>query len=574
MSADSDNLRSGVSMYPMKIITVEKSRELEQRANSGGLSFDDMMESAGRHTAEAIGHRREVKGQDVLVLVGPGNNGGDGLVSAHYLSQMGARVTCYMWRRITERDANFDRIRDAGVPVVWAAEDGAYETLRRLTFRAAVIVDALLGVGVARPIGGVLKEILNVVRESMTHSRGETGIITCVPRAADQASPLVVAVDCPTGLDCDTGALDPAALPADVTITFAYPKVGLLRFPGAEAVGELLVADIGIPPQLAEGVALELATAGRVRASLPQRPRSAHKGSCGRVLIVAGSVNYVGAAALAGASAARVGTGLVTIGLPVPIQSAVASQVTEATYLLLPHDLGVIASGAVPLVRERVSGYDALLVGPGMTQEDETTGFIHALLGLERSRRRGRIGFVAESGGDEPGLLRLPPLVVDADGLNALAKAEAWWESLPSHTILTPHPGEMARLMGGRVSVQEIQMDREHVAKRMAEAWGLVVVLKGAFTVVAAPDRSVVVLPFANPGLATAGSGDVLAGAIAGLRAQGMPAFESAIAGAFIHGLAGELARRDLGDMGMTAPDLPARLPLAIRLVRQAADRL
>jgi hydroxyethylthiazole kinase-like uncharacterized protein yjeF len=163
----------------------------------------------------------------------------------------------------------------------------------------------------------------------------------------------------------------------------------------------------------------------------------------------------------------------------------------------------------------------------------------------------------------------LPALVIDADGLNALARAEVWWETLPPETILTPHPGEMARLMGGEVTPKEIQADREGVASRKAQAWGTVVVLKGAFTVVAAPDGRIVVLPFANPGMATAGTGDVLAGAIVGLRAQGMGAFDAAVAGAYLHGLAGELARAELGDMGMVAGDLPARLPLALRSVRQ-----
>jgi NAD(P)H-hydrate epimerase len=352
-------------------------------------------------------------------------------------------------------------------------------------------------------------------------------------------------------------------------VTFAYPKVGLLRFPGAEVVGELVVADIGIPPQLADCVELEMATADLVRASLPERPRSGHKGTFGRALVIAGSVNYIGAAALSGAGASRVGAGLVTMALPAPIQSAVAPQLSEATYLLLPHDLGVIAPAAVSVIRDVAGDYDALLLGPGLSQENETIAFVHALLGLEPSGRKGRIGFVDSSGDAEPGWPDLPALVIDADGLNALAKGEAWWESLPSGTVVTPHPGEMARLMGGEVTTAEVQADRVGITSRMAQTWGVVVVLKGAFTAVAAPGGRVVVLPFANPGLATAGTGDVLAGAIVGLRAQGMPAFDAAVSGAYVHGLAGELARADLGDMGMVAGDLPPRLPPALRWVRQ-----
>jgi len=555
-------------MYPVKIITVEKSRELENRANEGGLSFAEMMESAGRATAQAIQRRVGAGGRRVVVLVGPGNNGGDGLVAAHHLSQMGAQVTCYLWKRKVAGDPNFQRVEADRLPLLWAEEDTGFEALRRLLAEADVVVDALLGVGVDRPIGGVLKELLAVARQTLSERRLPGGLAEIVPPAPVEAGPLVVAVDCPSGLNCDSGALDPAALPADLTVTFAYPKVGLLRFPGAEAVGEIVVADIGIPPSLADDVALEMATADRIRDWLPRRPRSAHKGTFGRALVVAGSVHYVGAAALAGAAATRVGAGLVTMALPPPIQPAVAAHLTEATYLLLPHDLGVISTGAVELLRDKMGDYEALLLGPGLTQEKETVAFVHAFLGLERAERRGRLGFVASAAAKEVERPGLPPLIIDADGLNALAQADDWWKALPPDTILTPHPGEMARLMGGETTAREVQADREGVAMRMAAAWNVVLVLKGAFTVVAAPDGRVMVLPFANAGLATAGSGDVLAGAIVGLRAQGLAAFEAAVTGAYLHGLAGELARADLGDMGMVAGDLLPRLPLALRRIR------
>ena len=555
-------------MVPIKIITVEKSRELENKANEGGLSFAEMMENAGRGTAEAIRRQTGVKGKRVVVLVGPGNNGGDGLVAAHYLWEMGARVTCYVWKRNAEDDANFERVKDDRLPLVWADDDAHFEVLRGLLSGADVIVDALLGVGVTRPIGGILKELLDAVRAALADRRTPGGLSEAVPSRPTGLEPLVVAVDCPTGLDCDTGALDPAALTADVTVTFAFPKVGLLRFPGAEAVGRIVVVDIAIPPELADDVAIELASTHQIRAWLPQRAASAHKGTFGRALIVAGSVNYVGAATLAGSGAKRVGAGLVTMALPMPIQPAVAATLTEATYLLLPHDLGVIASGAVGVLRERLGDYDSLLLGPGLTQEKETVSFVHAFLGLERANRKGQIGFLPYAAMEEPQRPELPPLVVDADGLNALAKVDGWWKALPPDTILTPHPGEMARLMGGEATAKEVQADREGIARRMAAKWGAVVVLKGAFTVVAAPDGHVMILPFANPGLATAGSGDVLAGAIVGLRAQGMGAFEAAVAGAYLHGLAGELVRDDLGDMGMVAGDLPSRLPLALQRIR------
>ena len=555
-------------MYPVKIITVEKSRYLETKTDEGGTSFAEMMERAGRGTARAIQRRIGARGKRVLILVGPGNNGGDGLVAAHYLWEMGARVTCYLWRRNIENDANFGRAKEDRLPMVWAEDDEGFEALHGLLTGADAVVDALLGVGVDRPIGGTLKELLDAVRQTIDEQNAPRELAETVPSNSIAPAPLMVAVDCPTGLNCDTGALDPAAVPADLTVTFAYPKLGLLRFPGAEAVGHIVVADIGIPPELAEDVPLEMATAEGIQAWLPVRPRSAHKGTFGRALIVAGSVNYVGAATLAGAGAKRVGTGLVTVALPMPIQPAVAARLAEATYLLLPHDMGVIASGAVPVLREKYDDYDALLLGPGLTQEKETLAFVRALLGLERSDRKGRLGFVS-SGPSEPAEgPELPPLVVDADGLNALTTADEWWKMLPPGTILTPHPGEMARLMGDEVTTKDVQADREGHAQRMAERWNAVVVLKGAFTVIAEPGGRVSILPFANPALATAGSGDVLAGAIAGLRAQGMDAFEAAVAGAYLHGLAGELAREEMGDMGVVAGDLPPRLPQALHSIR------
>jgi NAD(P)H-hydrate epimerase len=307
---------------------------------------------------------------------------------------------------------------------------------------------------------------------------------------------------------------------------------------------------------------------GAVAAALPSRPGSAHKGTFGKALIVAGSVNYTGAAALAGMGAARVGTGLVTLAIPRPIHPAVAAQVPETTFLLLPHDLGVISSNAFPVVRSHLLDYDALLLGPGLGQETETAAFLEATLGPDRASAKGRLGFVDRADTSATERPALPPLVIDADGLNLLAAIPEWWTWLPEGTILTPHPGEMARLIGGEITVRSIQQDREAIASQMARAWNCVVVLKGAFTVVAAPDGRLAVSPFANPGLATAGTGDVLAGAIAGLRAQGMAPYTAAMAGVYLHALAGELAAQDMGRTGTLASDLPARLPSALRLTR------
>jgi len=435
--------------------------------------------------------------------------------------------------------------------------------LPQLVTSADVIVDALLGTGTARPIEGELAKTLNIVTREASLRRKLGGPVA--PRVPSSSpSPLLVAVDGPTGLNYDTGELDPAAIPADVTVTFAYLKPGHFAFPGAAACGQLIVADIGTDPKLADDITLHVADDDMIRALLPARPADAHKGTFGKAIIVAGSIYYSGAAALAAEAAARVGAGLVTLCPPRSIYGVVASKLTEVTYLPLPDDMGVLQVDAVRVLGEKVGGYQALLVGPGLSTEKETVAFVHRLLGLEQPAKKARIGFQPSSVEPESGKLKLPPLVVDADALNALSELNGWAEHLPRPAILTPHPGEMARLIKAE-DKSSINKDRIGTARRAAAEWGHMVILKGAFTVIAHPDGRATVLPFANPALATAGSGDVLAGAIVGLLAQGLEPFEAAVCGAYLHALAGELARQEIGEAGVIAGDVLARLPGAIR---------
>jgi len=281
---------------------------------------------------------------------------------------------------------------------------------------------------------------------------------------------------------------------------------------------------------------------------------------------VAGSVNYTGAAHLAASGAARVGAGLVTLAVPAAIHGALAAQSSQATFLLLPQALGVVAPEAVSLLIEKARDYQAMLLGPGLTQEKEAVEFVQQLFQAEGAGKRKVMGFQADRSapaeGERPAL---PPLVVDADGLNALAalEGEEWWRRLPPMSVLTPHPGEMARLMG--IQTGEVQANRLAAARDMAARWGHVVVLKGAYTLVAHPGGQTVILPFATPALATAGSGDVLAGAIVGLLAQGLAPFDAALSGAYLHGLAGSWAAEEIGPAGAIASDLLPRLPRAVR---------
>jgi NAD(P)H-hydrate epimerase len=507
----------------------------------------------------------------VLVLVGPGNNGGDGLVVARYLAQMGATVTVYVWQRQTDGDKNWALLDAAGVDKVMSSDSDSQAHLAHLLAESGVIVDALLGTGVSRPIEGSLAELLDQVKTVVAERRSlEEGPLVepARPMLDAEFGPAVVAVDVPSGLNSDTGAVDPHTLTADLTVTLAAVKRGHILLSGPEVTGQLMVGDIGLTDEhYPQDLILEMATPAKVAALLPPRPASAHKGTFGTALLVAGSMSYTGAAILAGQAATRSGAGLVTLAPPQVIHPIVASRLAEATYIPLPHAEGAIAPEAARLLFSKLDGIDAMLIGPGLSQAAPTVAFLKEFLSGKAGMPQRAVGFrqpEAETPSPDKSP-SIPPLILDADALNILAGLEKWWQLLPSDCILTPHPGEMARLMGS--TIKDVQARRLEIAGEMANRWQQVVLLKGAHSVVAAPDGRMMVLPFANPALAKAGSGDVLAGTIVGLRAQGLGAFEAAVAGAYLHGLAGELARENLGVTSVIAGDLVGYLPLAIREV-------
>lgn len=515
-----------------KIVTVEQMRAIEIAADASGLTYELMMENAGRAIAETIREQWPyLIGMRVLILVGSGNNGGDGLVAGHYLAEGGAEVSAYLTRERSEEDVNYSRLTKGTSQITSVELDQSWKSLRKMVSGADMIIDAVLGTGFQLPIKGVAKEVLGKVKDEL--------------RLRDH-QPIVVAVDCPSGLDCDTGQIAEETLVCDLTVTLAAAKPGLLAFPGANAVGNLIVADIGIKADQKEfaDVDLELATSEALKSWLPARPRDAHKGTFGRALIVAGSINFPGAAILAGLGAYRVGAGLVTLAVPAPIQPMLVSQLPEATWVVLPHEMGVIAEGSAVVLKQELETTQAMLLGPGFGQDHATETFLARFLSEGVGISRGTIGFL-QSGEHERAPVSLPPCVVDADGLKLLKRIPNWPDLLPKPSILTPHPGEMAVLTD--LPKDEIQSERVKTAKQWAERWGHVVVLKGAFTVIAAPDGRASVLPFATPALARAGTGDVLAGAIVGFQAQGLAAYEAAVLGAFIHGRAGELAVEMVG---------------------------
>ena len=517
----------------MKIVTADQMRSIEDRSEAMGVSKDALMERAGLESALYI--RRitaPLFGVPVVVLVGPGNNGGDGLVVARHLHRWGACVSVYICRDRRTPDPKLDIVKELGISVIAASDDEGLMRLRELLSTAHVVVDAVLGIGRLRPLEGTVRDILLMLAEA---------------RAA-KPDMTVLAVDVPSGMDADNGDADPACPAVDITLAMGYPKVGHYDYAAASRIGTLDTVAIGLPDGVDDDVPLSLMTDANMRPMLPVRPSDAHKGSFGKTMIVAGSLNYIGAAYLAGSAATRVGSGLVTIALPASIQVAVAGKATEPTYLPLAESSpGVALPSAAGDMLCALGDYNGLLIGCGMGQAVDMQGFVEAVL---------------YSGGPSSEK-KLPPTVVDADGLNTLAHTPHWWERFPEVAILTPHPGEMARLTGK--STAQVQADRISVVVESAVLWNKVVVLKGAHTIVAYPDGRALLSPFANPGLATAGTGDVLAGSIAGLRSQGASLENAAALGVYLHGLAGEAVRDRLGDTGMVASDLLPELPLAIR---------
>ena len=539
----------------IKVASVSEMREIEAAADRSVMSYAQMMVNAGEDASAFLQRKVAITLETtILFLIGKGNNGGDGLVMAHDLARRtAADIRLYL---LQERDTNEELIRDSAskqLPTVVLEDDNDKAKLVQWVRESDIIVDAMFGIGARLPLDVGAAEILKRVNDglrAMSESRPARVVCPTRPETCNGDSrPFVFAVDCPSGVDCDSGSADSAALAADATMTFIAAKPGLFAFPAAGFVGELVVSRIGIPHDLPALQRLSATVVdGALAASLlPQRPLDGHKGTFGKVMLAVGSANYIGAAALAGESACRSGAGLVTVATTRQNIDIVAGRLREPTWLPLADTQGAIAGSASETLAEAAQAYNALLIGCGLGLHEATRAFVWALL---------------NSGS-------LPPLIIDADALNALSSKPEWWRPLPQDTIITPHSGEMARLTG--LTMAEINADRWRVAREYAEAWGLVVVLKGAHTLVAAPDGRTSVIPFKTDALATAGTGDVLAGLIAGLRAQGVAAYDSARLGAYIHALAGSIAASNVDSTrSVIAGDLLAALGSAFDQIERS----
>ena len=514
----------------MKLVTAEEMREIDRKAiREFGVPSLQLMEKAGEEVAEAVremlGH---LPGKRVAIFAGQGNNGGDGFVAARYLLGEGVEVKTYLLGRKEEvkgdAGANLKRLTQ---PVEEVKENKDLDKVRDDLARVNLIIDALLGTGARGEVRGILRETIALLNES---------------------SPPIISVDIPSGLEGNKGKPLGACIKAVRTVAMGLPKRGLVLYPGAEYVGELKIADIGIPSEVlnAQGLKVNLLEGKDISSLLPHRRKDSHKGDYGHILILAGSTGFTGAAALASLGALRSGGGLVTLGVAKSLNSIMEVKLTEAMTKPLPEtgegSLSLEAEGEILQLAQKV---DALAIGPGLSTHPETSELVRRLLAKINK-----------------------PMVIDADGLNGLAGNISLLTRSPASIIITPHPGEMGRLVGKTTG--DVQSERIGVAQEVASQTGTVVVLKGARTVISDQEGEAYVNPTGNPGMARGGMGDILTGMIASFIGQGLTELEAAKAGVYIHGLAGDIAAKSQGEVGLMATDLLDNLPQAIKRLQLA----
>ena len=515
----------------MKVVTAKEMQELDRRAGAEyGVSSLILMENAGAGAVREMDRFfPRLYRSRVVVVCGKGNNGGDGLVVARHLANRGATVQVFLLAKKGELkgDAatNLGIAEKSGLPLFQVTTVQDLHAHREALAAGDLIVDAILGTGLTGPARGIAAEAIQLLN---TLGR-----------------PLV-ALDLPSGLGSDDGRIVEPCVRAHLTLTFALPKRSLLLYPAARYAGEIRVVDIGIPRVLLADhkLPLNLTEHEQVRAAFPPRDPDAHKGTYGHVLVLAGSPGKTGAAALCSLGALRIGAGLVTLAVPEGLNDFMEVKLTEVMTVGLPEtEERTVAFQARDDLLNLMEGKRVLALGPGLSTHPET---IRLVVDLIRSAKI--------------------PLVIDADGVTALSRQKEMLSKASVPVILTPHPGELSRLLW--VPKEEVVDKRIPIAQKVASTYNVHLVLKGARTTVAEPGGQVYLNPTGNPGMATGGVGDVLTGMIAGLVSQGLAPGLAAVVGAYLHGLAGDLACQHLGPEAMIATDLLDKLPEAIRAVK------
>ena len=516
----------------MYLVSAAEMQKMDgETIRSFGIPGRVLMENAGRGTARVLLEKfPDVQGKKLGIIAGRGNNGGDGFVVARYAAQRGITVFVYLLSttdRVTgDARANLDLLPSLKVPVIEIPDTTGLSDHKAAMAQQDIWVDAVFGTGLNSDIRGHYREAIDLIN------------------SFDRP---VLAVDIPSGINADNGRTCGTCIRADVTVTFAFPKIGHAVFPGKTYTGTLEVIDIGIPPHIADAVAPRqlLITPAKVARSLISRKPEAHKGDTGHLLVIAGSTGKTGAAAMTCLAAMRTGAGLVSLGAPESLNAVLETMLLEVMTVPLPETgEGTLSENAFGQIDRLLNGKRCVAVGPGL-------------------------GIVADTGKLVRNLLRTCeiPMVIDADGLNNIAGHNTILEKLKAPAVLTPHPGEMARLTG--LSSARVQRDRIGCARDFATATGTIIVLKGAGTVIALPDGTVHVNPTGNPGMASGGMGDVLTGIIAGLITQGYSPETSAVAGVYLHGAASDAIAATGKPTGYLAGDVIKKIPGQLGLLME-----
>lgn len=507
----------------MKITTVAQMRELDQTAiKKYGIPAEILMENAGGAVYSVILKKLGISGKTFLIFCGMGNNGGDGLVAARKLHSNGGFVKVFLMgdpKKYTgAAKTNFDIL--SRLPIEIYQLDSVVDIKTDLAHCHA-IVDALLGTGITRPVGGLYRSVVEAV---------------------NQSGKPVFSVDIPSGVNGDTGKIMGTAIRAEYTVTFGLPKLGNILYPGYELCGQLYLTHISFPQALTEAESLQIAINHPL--PLPPRPREAHKGSMGQALFIAGAAGYYGAPYFAALSFLKAGGGYSRLAAPRSITPFIANKGSEIVFLPQTETgAGSIALANKDTLLELAAQMDIVVLGPGLSLEPETQQLARELAQeIEQ------------------------PLLLDGDGITAICQDLEIIKDRKAETILTPHLGEMARIM--EMEAGEIDANKVDVLQSACQDLGATVVLKGAHSLIGYPDGQVFINLSGNPGMATAGSGDVLTGTIAAMHGLGLPLDDAVRQGVFVHGLSGDLAAAKLGEDGITAQDILDYLPLAVKTVR------
>jgi len=514
----------------MKLVTSEEMRRIDKKAiEEIGIPSIVLMENAGLKVADAIEKKYgPLKEKYVYIFAGSGNNGGDGMVVARHLfnQKVEAKIFLLAEKKNIKGDAatNLAITEKMGIPMREITSPAFMESLEKELAKADIVVDALLGTGAKGAPRGLMEEVISSINR---HSKN------------------TVAIDIPTGVDADKGTVQGKAIKAEYTVCLAYPKRGLYLYPGMDHAGEIEIVDIGIPTGLEEDkINSELLTLAGISKKLFFRKPSSHKGSFGHLLVIAGSPGMTGAASLTALSALRVGAGLVTLGIPEDLNPILETKLTEVMTLPLPQSKDkTLCKEGFEKIKDFSQKCKAMAIGPGISSTKQTKELISTII-------------------DQLDI----PLVIDADGINVLAGELPLLKKYKASLIITPHPGEMSRLVGA--SVEEIQKDRIGFTMALARRIGAIVVLKGARTVIASKEGNSWVNLTGNPGMATGGSGDVLTGIIGGLLTQKLSCLEAAKTGVYLHGYAADLAAQKKGEISLIASDTLETIPEAIRRIK------